>query len=98
MKALSWPLVRAAWLTRSHLLEPVPRRRLVQAVSDVCGVQAQVLTAAELAIGARVAGVTQRDVEDALWQKRSLIKTYGPRGTLHLLAAHAAPLWSAALR
>src|SRR5919198_1679094 len=98
MKALTWPQARARWLTRSHLIKPMARSQLVQAVSDVCGVQAQVLTAAELAIGARVTGVTQRDVEDALWQKRTLIKTCGPRGTLHLLPSHEAPLWSAALR
>jgi hypothetical protein len=33
-----------------------------------------------------------------LWHERSLVKTYGIRGTLHLLPAHELGLWLAALR
>jgi hypothetical protein len=71
---------------------------LVDVVGDVCGIQAQVLGAAELAIGARVEGVTQQDVRSELWERRSLVKTYGPRGTLHLLPARELPMWMAAMR
>jgi hypothetical protein len=56
------------------------------------------MTAAELAIGARVAGVTQQDVREELWERRGLVKTYGPRGTLHLQPADELPLWMAARR
>ncbi|WP_328342961.1 winged helix DNA-binding domain-containing protein [Streptomyces violaceus] len=45
----------------------------------------------------RTAGLTRADVRTALWDDRSLIKTYGPRGTVHLLPARELPLWSAAL-
>jgi Winged helix DNA-binding domain len=49
-------------------------------------------------LGARVAGVTQQDVREALWGERRLVKTYGPRGTLHLLPAGELPMWMAALQ
>jgi hypothetical protein len=37
------------------------------------------------------------DVQNALWQKRSLVKTWALRGTLHLLTADDFPLFIAAL-
>lgn len=67
-------------------------------VTAMRGAHAQVLSAAEVSIGMRAAGgVTRTDVRSALWEERSLVRTYGPRGTVHLLPAHELPLWSAAL-
>jgi hypothetical protein len=70
----------------------------VDVASAVCGIQAQVITAAELAIAARVEGMSQQDVRDEIWERRRLVKTYGPRGTLHLLPSRELPLWMAAMR
>jgi hypothetical protein len=53
---------------------------------------------AELMLGLRVAGITRQDVRAALWEKRTLVKTVGLRGTLHLLSADEVPLWMAANR
>jgi hypothetical protein len=97
MKSFSWQTACKRRLARNHLLEPVPQDRMADAVRTVGGVQAQILSAAELAIGVRVASVTQRDVQAELWERRSLVKTYGPRGTLHLLPADELSLWMAAL-
>ncbi len=66
-------------------------------VSAMLGAHAQVLSAAELSVGVRTVGVTRADVRAALWEDRSLVKTHGPRGTVHLLPADELPLWSAAL-
>ena len=63
----------------------------------LCGVHAQVLGAAELAIGRRIAGATRSDVQRALWEDRTLVKTFGPRGTVHLLATADLPMWTGAL-
>src|SRR5918912_604078 len=54
--------------------------------------------ARRLALSARVEQLTRQQVRDALWQRRSLVKTYGPRGTLHLLPAAELPMWMAAMR
>lgn len=63
----------------------------------LCGAHAQVLTAAELSIARRIAGATRADVKSALWQERTLVKTFGPRGTIHLLATEDLPMWTGAL-
>lgn len=98
MRSLTWDEVLAQRLARQHMGELAPRARLAAVVSAVGGVQAQVSTAAELAIGARVADVTQRDVRAELWERRRLVKTYSLRGTLHLHPADEMPLWTAARR
>lgn len=97
MRAVSWEAACQRRLARQYLLAPASPAQLVDVVRAVGGIQAQILSAAELAIGARVAGVTWQDVQAALWQEHTLIKTYGPRGTLHLLPADELPLWMAAL-
>ena len=54
--------------------------------------------AAELALSARVRGLKQEHVRDALWEKRTLVKTWTIRGTLHLHPADELPMWTAAAR
>jgi len=71
---------------------------MVQVVSDICGVHAQMSASAELMLGMRVRGITREDVRDALWRRRTLVKTVGLRGTLHLLPAREVPTWMAANR
>ncbi len=44
-----------------------------------------------------VAGATRADVQSALWQERTLVKTFGPRGTIHLLPTADLPMWTGAL-
>ena len=63
----------------------------------MCGAHAQIITAGELSIGIRLASGTRADVREALWTEHSLIKTYGPRGTVHLLPAGDLAMWTGAL-
>ena len=58
---------------------------------------AQIITAAELSIGQRLAGAVRADVQAALWETRELVKTFGPRGTVHLLPTRDLPRWTGAL-
>ena len=55
-------------------------------VKELCGIQAQDANAAALAVCVRGAGLVAADVEQARVQERSIIRTWGQRGTLHLLA------------
>jgi hypothetical protein len=55
-------------------------------VKEVCGLQAQVLPAAQLAVAVRSSGLILADVEQARLHERSIIWTWGLRGTLHLMA------------
>jgi hypothetical protein len=94
---LSWPQVLAFRLARHHLLKRAPKRDLVPVVGAIGGVQAQVMSAAELQVGVRV-NSTVRDVRTALWTDKTLVKTWLMRGTLHLVPAADLPLYTAAMR
>jgi hypothetical protein len=59
----------------------------------LAGVHAQVMTSAELAIGLRVPGSTRSDLRSS----DALVRTYGPRGTVHLFAATDLGRWTAFL-
>ncbi|MFG2986566.1 winged helix DNA-binding domain-containing protein [Streptomyces sp. NPDC048258] len=76
------------------------------------GAHAQVASAAELSIALRLDGATRTDVRDALTgaegpargqnpregpRPGTLVKTFGPRGTIHLLPAQDLPWWTGAL-
>ncbi|MCC8248345.1 winged helix DNA-binding domain-containing protein [Saccharothrix luteola] len=65
-------------------------------VRAMCGAHAQVMSAAEMSIGVRTT-LTRQQVRDALWVDRTVVKTRGPRGTVHLLPAADLPMWTGAL-
>ena len=96
MIELTWEQVRRFRLRRSGLTGGW--HDLVEAARRVCGVHAQVMSSAELALAARVEALDVRDVRDALWRDKRLVKTWAMRGTLHLLPAADLPLWAGALR
>jgi hypothetical protein len=96
MHELTWDQVSGRRLARTLLAVPAPAGQLVAAACAVCGIQAQVAVAAELALGARVSRATQQDVRAELWEHRRLYKTYSLRGTLHLHPSDELPLWTAA--
>lgn len=97
MKKLTWTAVTARRMARNSLIEPAVGVALDQAASGMCGVHAQVISAAELSLGRRIRGATRSDVDRAIWEEHTLVKTFGPRGTVHLLATADLPMWTGAL-
>src|SRR5215203_3307410 len=95
--SLSWSGVTSRRMARHALTEPASDLGPADVAGVLCGAHAQVLSAAELSIGRRIAGATRADVQRALWQDRTLVKTFGPRGTIHLLATVDLPMWTGAL-
>jgi hypothetical protein len=83
----TWRNVLALRLDRQGVLERASRRRLVDVVGRMVGLHAQVMSSAELQAAARLDGLRPSDVRDALWERRSLVKTWAFRQTLHLLTA-----------
>src|SRR6266852_8470700 len=74
---------------RAQRLTPKPRDMtsgVAHLVKELCGIQAQDARAATLALRVRSAGLIAADVERARVQERTIIRTWGQRGTLHLLA------------
>jgi len=90
---LSWQQVHAFRMRQHHLAPRAQQGALTAVVADVCGVQAQVMVAAQLSLWARVQRITREDVQRALWQERTLVKTWLMRGTLHLLPVQELPLY-----
>ena len=62
-------------------------RRPAAILRQVVGLQAQVLSAAALGIRVRSTGLRAGDVNRALLDDRSIVRTWLMRGTLHLVAA-----------
>ncbi|MFD6275427.1 winged helix DNA-binding domain-containing protein [Streptomyces sp. NPDC060209] len=99
---VSWSQANARRLDRQSLSGGAPSagraaHDVTGAVAAMLGAHAQVLSAAELSAGLRAPGVTRTDVRTALWTDRTLVKTFGPRGTVHLLPADELPMWTGAL-
>ena len=95
--ALTWSGVTARRMARHALTRPATDLGPAGIAGVLCGAHAQVLSAAELSIGRRIAGATRSDVRRALWEERALVKTFGPRGTIHLLPTADLPMWTGAL-
>ncbi|HEY2912746.1 MAG TPA: winged helix DNA-binding domain-containing protein [Candidatus Angelobacter sp.] len=87
--------IHAFRLRRHHLVDQ-SAKDLVTICRDVCGVQAQIMSAAQLQLWARNHAITPDAVNDALWKTRSLVKTSLMRQTLHLVPADEFPLYIAA--
>ncbi|MFG1947061.1 winged helix DNA-binding domain-containing protein [Nonomuraea sp. NPDC048826] len=95
MKTMTWNQVSARRLARAGLTTPGATPAGV--VAGMCGAHAQVMSAAELSVALRLEGATRADVREALWGERTLVKTHGPRGTVHLLPARDLPMWVGAM-
>jgi winged helix DNA-binding protein len=96
-REFSWAEVCARRLERHWLAAPSENGSPADIVRAMCGAHAQVITAAELSVGMRTSGTTVADVRRALWDDATLVKAFGPRGTVHLLPAGDFALWTAAL-
>ncbi|MCX5311017.1 winged helix DNA-binding domain-containing protein [Streptomyces sp. NBC_00154] len=93
---VTWAQANARRIERQGLAAPMASSS-DRAVSAMLAAHAQVSSAAELSVGLRLAGATRTDVRKALWNDRTLVRTYGPRGTVHLLTAAELSLWIGAL-
>lgn len=82
---LTWPQALAWRMERQYLAHRVPTDRLLEVVSNLGGLHAQLTSSAELTLWARVEDLPPGRVSELLWEKRQLVKTWAMRGTLHFL-------------
>ncbi len=97
MTSLTWAQAAAWRAHRHHLNERAPREDALEVTSRLCGLHAQLMSSAELTLWARVEDLEPEAVAQALWEDRTLVKTWAMRGTLHLLPAAEYALWQAGL-
>ncbi len=83
---ITWDQINAFRMERHFLTKRVPRTAIVSVVSSVCGIQAQMLPAAQLQLWARIENLTPQDVTEALWGSKQLLRTWCMRGTAHYIA------------
>ncbi len=84
-------------LRRHHLFDE-PHADAVTICRDMCGVQAQVMSAAYLQLWTRNHAITRAEMEESLWKSRTLIKTSLMRQTLHLIPTDEFATYISALR
>ncbi|QKW37915.1 winged helix DNA-binding domain-containing protein [Actinomadura sp. NAK00032] len=94
MTAVTWAQV-LAWRMRRQYIEPQGEASAVDVARRLAGVQAQVASAAELAVAVRQRNPERGAVAKALLEERTLVKTWAMRGTLHLLPADVAAAYLA---
>jgi len=78
--------------------DPSREQDVVTICRDMCGVQAQVMSAAYLQLWTRNHALTRVEIESALWTTRTLVKTSLMRQTLHLVPTDEFLLYISALR
>ncbi|ATE54659.1 winged helix DNA-binding domain-containing protein [Actinosynnema pretiosum] len=85
--SVTWDQVRS-WRLGRQFLDPRAAVTAGEVVERLCGVQAQVASAAEFAVATRTgaAGGVARDLASG-----ALVRTWAARGTLHLLRPGTAP-------
>jgi hypothetical protein len=88
---ITWEAVVARRMRRHFLTEQAATP--VDAVRAMCGAHAQIASAGELSVALRVGGATRATVQE----DDDLVKTFGPRGTVHLLPLEDLPMWTGAL-
>lgn len=93
---LTWPQVTAWRLQQQFLCDRSQPADWLAVVQRLGGLHAQLMSAAELSLWARVDDLPRSTIEDALWRNRTLTKTWAMRGTLHLLSVEDFPLHIAA--
>lgn len=89
---------QSSWfrIRRSGLVDPYDS--VPEAASKLVGIQGQIHTAAGLAVWNRVSDMTLKRFESALYRRRSLVKLWGQRNTLHVYRTTDWPLFVGALR
>src|SRR2546427_5594544 len=86
-----------AFRVQRHNLDHKEARALTQ-VAAVCGIHAQVTSAALGQFWARTRAMGPEDMHDGLWKQRSLVKTWCMRGTLHIVPKDDLDIFAGARR
>jgi uncharacterized protein YcaQ len=97
LKEVKQSQISAFRLARHHFLDKQPAD-VVTVSRNICGVQAQLMASAQMALWARTKNIKPQDIESALYKKRALVKTYLMRQTLHLIPSDEFSLYINAIK
>ncbi len=85
--------VAAFRLSQHHLARRAPVSALTSVAGDMGGAQAQVLSAAQMSIWARVKSATIQDLDAVIWKERTLVRAWGMRRTMFLFPSDELALY-----
>lgn len=85
-------------LARQGLASIAATAPLVDVVRASGGIQAQVMSAAEMAMWTRRRATSRADIQNALWERRDIVRTSAMRLTLHVIAADDLPVYISAIK
>lgn len=84
---ITWDQALAWRMRRHYLVERASPKQMVEVVARLQGLHAQLSSSVDLQLWARIDGLQRQAVHDALWKKRTLVKVWAMRATLHVLSA-----------
>jgi hypothetical protein len=97
METVSLERLTRYYLQKQFLLLGSRGRNIEEVVGSICGLHAQAALTPYVSLWNRVEGFTREMLDDALYKRRSLVKTWCMRGTLHVIPSTDLPIYHNAL-
>ena len=85
-------------LSRHYLIKKAKNADLLKVVHDICGLNAQGALTVNLSLWNRIENFDRNRLEEALYEKKTLVKTWCMRGTVHVIPSEDFPVYVQALR
>jgi uncharacterized protein YcaQ len=90
--------LQAVTLDRHFLLSAPLPEQTTEAIGQICGLNAQSARAPYLSLWSRMDGFRREILTEALYEEKTLIKTWLMRGTVHIVPTADFPVYQRALR
>ncbi len=84
-------------LSRHHLLEPAPAEKALEVVDDILGLNAQGALNSQLSLWCRTEGLDPSYIQRALYEDRSLVRSWLMRDTVHIIPSRRLALFRRSL-
>lgn len=85
-------------LMRHNLLTKAGKDQLERVISDICGLHSQLAMTPTLSLWSRIEGFERNLLEEALYVKKSLVRVWCMRGTLHMIPSDELPVYHQAVK
>ncbi|HEY9206900.1 MAG TPA: winged helix DNA-binding domain-containing protein [Candidatus Methanoperedens sp.] len=100
-KDIDIELINQFVLHKQHLTEDskAESKNLVEVVNDICGLHSQVASTPFISLWNRIDNFQKEDLSKELYERRTLVKIWGVRATLHIVpTAHVVEYYQATKR
>ena len=90
---ISLGVLNRFYLMRHHLLTKVGKDKLERVISDICGLHSQLAMTPAFSLWNRIKSFKKSFLEEALYIKKSLVRVWCIRGTLHIIPSAELPIY-----